>query len=531
MSVTLLQNVPLRDVASRHLAEHPEGSALYPAGSLSSAAAVEKRASTLNAWSGDRHSLQQWLNEQNAFSPLHPAQAKNLAAVAQPDSLFVLTGQQPGLLGGPALWFCKAMTCAAWARTWTERLKRPMIPVFWVAGDDSDLAECNAVEWPETSALRRSFSLEFDEPSASIPMSLRSLPPDGLEELQKILRATWDRETAEWATTAYQPGRNLTQAFLHLAQKVLGPEGILFVDGFSAATRTQSFLRRIVAEAQAFHEAVGQGSRRMSQVLSMPPQVPLRHGAVPVFTLRDSARARLFFPDSGGRVYIQGDEGHDVLPELKQHRLLHSALSRPLVVEELFPTLGHVLGPAELRYFGQLTDVFPAFGKSFPLLAPRQQLIACSRNDWTQLAELGLNAEDLPGFSPSRLRTILSEKAWKNHPAAKEFPDRAFGDFTAGLKRYQEKQLPGRGPLDAGMRRLEGAFERYRTAAKQAVFAREASETYASFASVLRWLGNGAQDRHLNLLSLRNALGAEGFAGMTELLHGGDAATSVVVYD
>ena len=59
MSVTLLQNVPLRDVASRHLAEHPEGSALYPAGSLSSAAAVEKRASTLNAWSGDRHSLQQ----------------------------------------------------------------------------------------------------------------------------------------------------------------------------------------------------------------------------------------------------------------------------------------------------------------------------------------------------------------------------------------------------------------------------------------------------------------------------------------
>ena len=529
MAVRLLQRVPLRDAASRHLADHPGGSPLYPAGSLASEPAVEKRARIADAWPGNRGALREWLRGQNAFAPLHAAQQRNMEAVSQPGSLFLLTGQQPGLLGGPALWFCKAMTCVAWARFWTERLGRPVIPVFWVAGDDSDLAECNAVEWLEPNAATSRYSLDFPESLAAVPMSLRLLPENGIDGLLGNARAAWGSETAAWAGSAYRRGLSVTEAFLHLAQRVLGPEGVLFADGFAAAALAQPLLRRVVREAPAFHEAVGRGSRKLSQILSLPPQVPLRHGAIPVFALEENQRVRLYFPDSGGRVYLQGAEGRDALPDLEQRRLLHSALTRPLVAEEVFPVLGHVLGPAELRYFAQLAEAFPAFGKSFPVLAPRQQLLACSQADWKRLAALDLQPEDLPEFGPSRLRARLAEKVWEKHPAARKFPDDAFREFAAALKRYQQK-LPGEMP-EAGLRRLERAFGRYREAARQAVFAAEASEAHASFMPLLRWLGNGSQDRHLNLLSLRNALGGDGFSALTDLLRNREAAASVAVYD
>src|SRR5690606_6062480 len=101
------------------------------------------------------------------------AQDKSLADAARPDSLFVLTGQQPGLLGGPAMALCKALTAVARARAASARLNRPVIPVFWAAGDDSDLAESNAAEFLEPGAAGGPARLDFPEPDAAVPMSLR----------------------------------------------------------------------------------------------------------------------------------------------------------------------------------------------------------------------------------------------------------------------------------------------------------------------------------------------------------------------
>jgi uncharacterized protein YllA (UPF0747 family) len=114
--IRLLQKSPLNDPAARHLRDHSDGSALFPGGSLASETAVRGRAEHLRGWSGNRAALRAWLAEQNAFAPLSPQQQNHLAAAENPDALFLLTGQQPALLGGPLLWFCKAQTCAGWAR-------------------------------------------------------------------------------------------------------------------------------------------------------------------------------------------------------------------------------------------------------------------------------------------------------------------------------------------------------------------------------------------------------------------------------
>ena len=525
----LEQHFPLRDPALKHLAENAEGSMVYPGGMLTSPRAVEKRARHLKGWTGDRKALHSWLSEQNSFADLHPNQKKHLGSVASPDTLFLLTGQQPGLLGGPMLWYCKAMTCAAWARKLSLQLNRSVIPLFWVAGDDSDLAECNVVEWLEPEADRTRMSLDFPHPLAAIPMSLRR--PDDWEwkKLFQVIGLNWDAESVKKIQSCYTPGCSLTEGFLQLAQSFLAEEGMLFVDGLSASGRAQPFLQRLIREAPQFQKALGQGIRRM-QDARLSVQVPLRPGSVPAFLFEDGVRKRLFFSDTQPqRVFTQGAEAHDLLPAIEKHALLHSALSRPLVAETLFPVLGHILGPGEIRYFGELSEVFPAFGFFHPLLAPRQHLLVSPEKDWKRLQDLGILAKGFPELDPSQIRSKLVELAWERHSASKTFPMTTFKKSIQELRQFQAT-LPPYGALDAGLRKLEGAFERYRLSARQAVFTGKEAEALTELLPLLRWLGHGFQDRHLNLFSLRKALGEEGFKIFSTMLREGEGQLTVALY-
>src|SRR5690606_22084650 len=123
------------------------------------------------------------------------------------------------------------------------------------------------------------------------------------------------------------PGRSLTEAFRALLQALLGGQGLLFVDGFAAARlpAAQTLLRRVTEDVEGFHAALLRGTTRLRETLSLPPQVPVRPGTVPVFLLDDDRRVRLFASDSG-RVYAAGDEGVDLRGALASRTLLHSAL-------------------------------------------------------------------------------------------------------------------------------------------------------------------------------------------------------------
>src|SRR5690349_12037206 len=58
--------------------------------------------------------------------------------LAAGDALVVTTGQQPGLFTGPLYSIYKALSAIALAARLESDWRVPVVPVFWVAGDDHD---------------------------------------------------------------------------------------------------------------------------------------------------------------------------------------------------------------------------------------------------------------------------------------------------------------------------------------------------------------------------------------------------------
>src|SRR5690606_5855128 len=103
------------------------------------------------------------------------ASSRTLASIerlAHPWAMAVVTGQQAGLLTGPMYTLAKAMTAVRLA----ERLDsedRPVVPVFWVATQDHDVAEVDHAYLLDASETLRRAEAPLAERGAAGRIPLR----------------------------------------------------------------------------------------------------------------------------------------------------------------------------------------------------------------------------------------------------------------------------------------------------------------------------------------------------------------------
>ncbi|HWI64331.1 MAG TPA: bacillithiol biosynthesis BshC, partial [Symbiobacteriaceae bacterium] len=108
------------------------------------------RAAYLNGggYKGDRRGLAAALGQYNEALGAGPETLANVRLLNEEGTLTVVTGQQAGVFTGPAYSIYKAMTAIHLARQQTERLGVPVVPVFWIAGEDHDWQEVASVLAP-----------------------------------------------------------------------------------------------------------------------------------------------------------------------------------------------------------------------------------------------------------------------------------------------------------------------------------------------------------------------------------------------
>ncbi len=497
--------------------------AVFPGGSFHSDLTVARRLAYLD---GRPSKLvgQELLRRENSFSPLTSEQRINLEAAGSDRAVYLITGQQPGLFGGPMLWYFKALTAVTLARQWTAKLSRPVIPIFWVAGDDSDLQECNHVDLLDARAKEvvGSLALPFPNSNRPIPVGERQVDPDALAALLARLSPIWNSDTVDTLRRCYPVPSTLSSGFLRLAQLLLGKEGILFIDGYSKHVRELSrpILEQAIEHFDGYHEALTKGTNT-TEAAGIKTQVGLRPGLIHAFALIQGERHRLYAEhasDGSLRVYTQESPSHNLYPTLSDLELTHDVFTRPLVVDAALPVLGHILGPAELRYFSQMSSLFIEVTGDMPLLQPRMSAIVAPQEAWDDFNKNGLDLPEVVRMKASGLRSWLQEKQWRSHPIASMLSSSQGERWVEELRHLHGSHFNDRGSLDRFEKSVGHAWMRYLRSLERASFDERATD-YQSLFAHLQWLGGGqGQDRHLNYPSLFNVLGKEGFAALRAAL-------------
>lgn len=304
---------------------------------------------------------------------------RNIAALGDPDSLAVCTGQQTGLFGGPLFTLYKALTVLQLAERFQAALGRPVVPLFWMASEDHDVAEADHVQLADrTGALATVRHQAWDEPAGFMPANLR-LGPGIAETLAQARACLPETEflPALWSALgdAYAPDATLAEAFGRWMTHLLGRFGLVLVDGADPALKplAADVFRQEIAEAPRASRAILLASQTLHEA-GYPAQIEARPDGVCCFLLQDGRRALLRDGD-GFRLRDSGEAvPAPLLLRLLQDvpgRFSPNVALRPIVQDSLFPTLAYVAGPGELAYFAQLRQVYAAFDVPMPLILPR----------------------------------------------------------------------------------------------------------------------------------------------------------------
>ncbi len=326
------------------------------------------------AWSAHVGAVRASMGETDWLTPLAPAiAATGLAADrltrAAAQGAVITTGQQPGLFGGPAYTFSKALSALAMADELEQRTGISIAPLFWAATDDADWMEA-AVTHVATSAGLQTLSLTG---SATDGIAMADVMLGELREARETLAAACgsaaQSEVLTLVDSAYVPHATIGASYVQLLRALLEPLGIAVLDAAHAAVRTAAdpFLRRALVRAGDLSAALTQRGREISDA-GFAPQVDVVDSLSLVFRTslvqRDAqmvrARERVPITDAA-RVAREADVG----------ALGANVLLRPVLERSLLPTVCYLAGPGELAYFAQVAPIASALGASIPLVAPR----------------------------------------------------------------------------------------------------------------------------------------------------------------
>jgi bacillithiol biosynthesis cysteine-adding enzyme BshC len=346
----------------------------------------------------------------------HPSAARLAAKLADPKTRVVVTGQQPGLFGGPLLTLTKMAAAVRWAEE-LEKAGEPALAVFWVATEDHDWDESTAAAFPGPAGLVRA-SLGPD-PDPLLPLGMRTLGPGIAEAFAAWAEATPGEAADAWrdaVARAHRPEARFGEAFSRLAVAIFGARAPLLLDALLPAVKAaeRPFLRRLVEDRATLEAEQAEADARVA-ARGFSHQVTPQRGASPLFLLRGGARRRIAWSADGESYTLRGGDGElrpvaELLDTIDDNPSVVSpgVLARPAIQDAILGTSLFVLGPGEMSYLPQAVAAYRVLGLAAPAVALRPQIAILDPRELRWLAELSLPLGALFGPGDDLARHLAS---------------------------------------------------------------------------------------------------------------------------
>lgn len=337
--------------------------------------------------------------------------ADMIAKLGHQNTLAVVTGQQPNFLVSPMYILYKALTAIAHSRELSDKLARPVVPIFWIASDDDDFAELRQA-WLISGdgnlidigkQISRGKTISVGAPAYMWDLS------DSLERIEKTLQTIFEKtlngiKIRAFITEALNQHTNFEHFFANLLTKLLGPKNpmIFVAPRLNAMRRRQiQILLRELKQPGIATEAVNIKSTQL-QNLNFGSILTRDSSFLNFFMIENNVRHRLVL--EGTTVHVEEPKKHrriaaytinemEELVEGSPEKFTPNVITRPYVQDYGLPTLAYIAGPGEISYLAQVRAAATVFGimpsaiqlRTFVTITPQNSIniITQSQDDTT----------------------------------------------------------------------------------------------------------------------------------------------------
>ena len=345
------------------------------------------------------------------------ATRKNIEKLREPDAVAVVTGQQLGLFGGPLYTLLKTITAIQLTIRLGKDKGRPVVPVFWLEGEDHDLAEVasayvlnrNEVESVTYSGATQS---QKTVPQAVGRVMFDSSITERIDEFAALLTPSeFHDELMDLVRSAYREGETFLSAFARLLSQLFKGTGIVFVNGDDPELKelAKPLFRKELKEYEKSARLLSGASRKLEENYHV--QVQSRPTSIFLHTHEGRHAVR---PDESNDGFTCGSKSYtldelllllDSAPEL----FSPNVVLRPIMQDLILPTAAYIAGPSEIAYFAQYRSLYEWAGVPMPIVYPRASITVLEPKIQRALNKLESSISDFEGSLDQMFRSNAVE--------------------------------------------------------------------------------------------------------------------------
>src|SRR5699024_9611526 len=364
----------------------------------------EKRLNDLNEQSFAREALVEVLHKQNKRWDAGEQSINNIDRLKDKQSVVVIGGQQAGIATGPLYTINKIISIIQFAREQEATLNVPVIPVFWIAGEDHDYDEINHVYMNKANRLKQHKLKQYvaeREAISHISMEKSHVKAWLDEYFLSFRESPYTKKIYEEITASIEKSATYVDLFAKIIYKLIPTSGLVLIDSRNDSTRqleNEHFVE-MINNQEAIAKTVYQSLQHMRQsgyhialdVAENDGNLFLMHEKERVLLERDAAG---YWVGKNEEVKLTTDELLEIATN-EPERLSNNVVTRPLMQEKIFPTLAFLAGDGEIAYWSVLKEAFETLNLKMPPILPRLSITYVSRSVQKVLEKKELNIDDV----------------------------------------------------------------------------------------------------------------------------------------
>lgn len=306
---------------------------------------------------------------------------KNLNLLHSDSTVFIVTGQQLGLLASPLYTIYKIITAIKLADFLNDlKCGYNYVPLFWLESEDHDFDEINhfgvwdaqinpkLIQYNGESRGKTSIRhYTFDENINLVFKELRG----------SIIDTEFSNELFNKIEDFFKPGKTWLDATRDFLKDIFYETGLLFFKPGHEEIKSVSsqFYHDILEKRFELQDSFEDKSNSLENA-GYNNQVTVIPGKSFLFIENDNLQREHLFYDQNGFYFtdekqrLNFDQINQIINESPQ-KISSSVVSRPLLQSWLIPTAAYVAGPGEIAYWAQISGLFDIMRLTLPVVYPR----------------------------------------------------------------------------------------------------------------------------------------------------------------